>query len=90
MLITNIDSWKEVTFQIKLALVLCYYNSANLFIYSRHTFWELFRLFINIFFPDYEHYEKKYDLNHFMSFIQLCNPILHLKLCHNDLRSQVL
>lgn len=32
MLITNIDSWKEVTFQIQLALVLCYYNSANLFI----------------------------------------------------------
>ena len=43
---------------------------------------------------------KKNDLNQFMAFIQLCNPILHLRLCHNlqtlskilttDLKSQVL
>ena len=61
MLIINIDSWKAVTCQIQLPLVLCYYNSANSFIYSRQTFWELFRLFINISFSDYEHYEKKWS-----------------------------
>ena len=68
--------------------------------YKKQTLEVKFSNFLNISFPDYEHYEKKYDLNQFMAFIQLCNPILHLRLCHNfqtlskilttDLKSQVL
>ena len=83
MLITNIDTWKEVTCRIQLPLVLCYYNSTKSFIYSRQIFENYSRLFLNISLPDNEHYEKENDPNHSVSFIQLCNPVLHLKLCHD-------
>lgn len=99
MLIINIDSWKEVTCQIQLPLVLCYYNSANLFIpdrlFENDLGYSLIFLFLTM-----STMKKIHDLNQFMSFIQLCNPILHLRLCHNfqtlskilttDLKSQVL